>query len=111
MKLIKKYYKAIIGIGVLVILSIGIGIAQILINNPKQSQVENGLDELKKEEIKDPENDIESEIIEENEATDEIQEGQQEDTPTSDIPSNNTTKPNTNNSTQNNNTNTSDDTT
>lgn len=51
MKFIKKYYKATVGIGVLVLLTIGIGIAQMLINNAKQSKTENMQNELKEEEI------------------------------------------------------------
>ena len=104
MKFIQKYYKAIVVIGVLLLLATGIGIAQILINSSKQPQKGNEQNEIKEEEIEENENDVESEIIEESETTDEIQEEQQEDTPTSDMPSNNTTQPNTNNSTQNNNT-------
>ena len=57
MKFIKRYYKTIIVIGVSVLLITGgIGITKILVNNAKQPQAEIVQDELKKEEIEEKEN-------------------------------------------------------
>lgn len=105
MKFIKKYYKAIIGIGVLVILVAGIGIAKVLIENREKPKTDNNENEVVKEEIEENENDVESEIIEEEqdnnqEQEEDIKEEQEDNNTTSD----NTTKPNTNDDTQNNNT-------
>lgn len=96
MKLIKKYYKVIMGVGIFVLLAIGIGIAQILISS-KQTQTRNDQNEFKEE----------SETIEEP-----LEEEEQKDNNTiTDTSSDNTVKPNINNNVQNNNENTNDNTT
>lgn len=90
MMFIKRYYKTIIVIGVSVLLITGgIGITKILVNNAKQPQAEIVQDELKKEEIEEKENE-------------ETQE-QEDNNTINDIPSSGTSKPNINNNTQNNN--------